>query len=229
MRSLVDRLAEYLKQKTSFKIQYVMKHYTKKKNMKVLDVGCGNESPYMFKTIFPEIEYYGIDKELYNLSEKSLKYLDEKHFLLCDLEKELDRVKETFPDNFFDFVVFSHVIEHLENGLEALDIISRKVKSGGGIYIEYPTAESVNFPSMKGTLNFCDDITHKRLYSKVEICNILIKNGFIIKKAKIKRSYFKILLIPMGILYYTIIVKKPIAGLFWDLFGFAEYIYAIKR
>lgn len=199
----------------------------KVQGLKVLDVGCGDYYPSKIKRLFPFIEYYGIDIQEYE-NNKAI-FTKNRNFFLIDLDNELEKLNTTLPDKFFDFVIMTHVIEHLKNGLEVLHILSRKIKVGGAIYIEFPSVRSLYLPSMKGTLNFCDDPTHKRVYALQEIVNVLLDEGFKIKKAGKRRSKVRILFILPFILYSLIRKGEPLAGAFWDLFAFADFVFAEKR
>jgi 2-polyprenyl-3-methyl-5-hydroxy-6-metoxy-1,4-benzoquinol methylase len=109
-----------------------IKNHQSNYKIKVLDVGCGNRSPSITTSLFREIEYFGLDKEDYNLTIEDKKILENRYFNV-DLENlsELDRL---LPDDYFDFIIVSHVIEHTINGLEVLEILTQKIKSGG-VYI----------------------------------------------------------------------------------------------
>jgi len=206
---------------TKFRILALLR----KERFGMLDVGCGNESPYYFKKYYPEIIYDGIDKELsYNISNKSIKLINE--FYPLNLEKnDLNVIKN---DNY-EFIILSHIIEHLDNGYELIEELSKKVKKNGYIYIEYPSERSKNFPSMKGTLNFYDDPTHKKFYNIEKILEILIRNKFQIIKSGTKRDILRIIFIPYMILKSLIVNHYVRGSIFWDLMGFAEYILAKKN
>ena len=135
------------------------------------------------------MDYYGVDKDLnYNLSDKGIHVM--KNFYQINLEKDsLAKI----PDNFFDYVIIAHVIEHINNGEEIIENLSKKLKPGGGFYIEYPRKASAKFPSMKGTLNFYDDPTHKRFYELRSLEKILTKSGFEIIRSGIKRDFTRII------------------------------------
>ena len=62
-------------------------------------------------------------------------------------------------DNHYDLIILSHVIEHINNGLDVVERLSKKLKFGGHIYIEYPSLKSLQLPSAQGSLHFCDDDT----------------------------------------------------------------------
>ena len=187
----------------------------------ILDVGCGPHSENIVKSWFPNCRYYGVDKVIYNDTSS----LMEKYY-------QLDLTTLDFKDipcNFFDVLFLSHVIEHLINGDQVIEGLLPKLKKRGIIYIEFPSFRSTKLPSKKGTLNFFDDSTHCRLYSLMEIYNLLMKNDFKILKGGTRRNLINILLIP-----YNIIKSKRTKGfvagsVFWALLGFCNYVLAIKK
>jgi SAM-dependent methyltransferase len=194
--------------------------------IKLLDVGCGNKSPSITVSLFPKIEYFGLDNQEYNLTNEDKKILENKYFLV-DLDN-LSELDNALPNNYFDFIIMSHVIEHTRKGTEILEILSKKLKVGGEIYIEFPSVKSLSLPSMPGTLNFCDDPTHVRLYDIKEVANTLIKCGFKVIKAGTRRNFIRCLLTPMVTIYQLIEHKKIQGSAFWDILGFAEFVYAVK-
>jgi hypothetical protein len=105
----------------------------------------------------------------------------------------------------------------------------KKLKAGGLIYIEFPSARSITFPSMNETLNFFDDPTHCRIFSLKEICNLLMKENFRVLKAGTRRSWLNISLMPAKILHNLAVRHYIRAGTFWDVYGFAEYVIGQKR
>ena len=159
------------------------------KEFKILDIGAGNHSPSKTTGLFPGCQYYGVDlNKDYNYSEADSKAL--KGFYEKDLTKlELDDI----PDDFFDFIMMAHIIEHLHNGDKVLELLSKKLKKGGYIYIEYPGKKSTTLPSMHGTLNFYDDPTHARVYSVNELSTLLSGLGFKILSSGMRRSWYYIL------------------------------------
>ena len=197
--------------------------------IKVLDVGCGNRSPSTTISLFPQIEYYGLDKEDYNLTIEDKKILLENNrYFKVDLEN-LSQLDNSLPDNYFDFIIMNHVIEHTISGLDILKILVKKVKVGGGIYIEFPSVKSLSFPSMPGTLNFCDDDTHVRLYDLKEIANVLLESGLKVIKGGTRRNLVSIIVMPVKVIYHILKYRKILGSAFWDISGFSEYIYAIKK
>ena len=131
---------------------------------KLLDVGVGNHSASKTVSLFPACEYYGVDlNKDYNNSDEDFKVM--KSFYEMDLTK-LDF--HLIPNKYFDGIWIVHVIEHLHNGDKVIENLIEKLKTGGYIYIEYPGTKSTRLPSMYGTLNFYDDLSHVRLYSVKE-------------------------------------------------------------
>jgi hypothetical protein len=121
-----------------------------------------------------------------------------------------------------------HVIEHLHNGDQVIEKLINKLKDGGYMYIEYPGIRSTKLPSMHGSLNFYDDPSHVRIYSVKELTDLFVKRGCKVLKGGIRRNLFFILAAPFRILGHWVRGKKLIGNIFWDMLGFAEYIYVKK-
>lgn len=192
----------------------------------ILDVGCGYHSPRRAKRYFPRCEYYGIDRNIVELDSSDMDAMEA--FYQIDLDHDS---LDTVPAASFDVVVMSHVIEHLRNGLRVLDALATKVKPGGCIYLEFPSAASLATPrGHRGCLHFSDDSTHVRLYSVQEVANALLTRDFEIIAGGRRRDPMRLLLTPIALL----------AGLargdiwsggrrLWDLFGFADFVYARRK
>lgn len=188
----------------------------------MLDVGAGNHSAQLVKSHFPQCRYFGLDisKDYNN---------DADDFELMEGFYELDLTSLQFdaiPDDFFDVIMITHVIEHLENGDAVLAALMPKLKVEGVIYVEYPGPKSLTLPSMRETLNFHDDPTHVRLYSVAEVSHVLEEAGARIIAGGTRRDWRIIAMMPLTV-PYNLIRKGYLRGsLFWDLLGFAEYVYA---
>ena len=148
-----------------------------------------------------------------------------QYYRQIDLEKDGLR---PLAELQFDVIILCHVIEHLDNGLEIVEEAARRLTPGGVLFVEYPRLQSVNFPSMEGTLNFWDDPTHKSFYSLVDIANIMARARLTVREAKVRRFWRRILLFPFGVAYALVAKGKFRAGNFWDLFGFSEYAIGIR-
>jgi len=190
----------------------------------LLDIGAGNHSCSKYKNAFPNCEYHGVDLDKnYNN--------DENDFSLMKAFYEMDLTLLDFssiPNNYFDFIMMAHIIEHLHNGDKVIEGLIPKLKSGGYIYIEYPGIQSTKLPSMNGSLNFYDDDTHIRVYSIPEITKVL-GNQFEILSSGTRRNLAFLIAMPFKILLNAIKFKKPSGNTFWDLLGFAELVFAQKK
>jgi len=195
----------------------------KGKEFALLDVGCGNHSPSLARRYFPNVRYYGIDKEIYNNDDGDLGAMEK--FYAKDLDRDpLDDV----PDNYFDAVIFSHVIEHLNNGDRVLRELVSKLKPGGRIYVEFPNLTSLSLPSSPlDTLNFYDDPSHVRLYDLKETTDILLERNCKILRSGTRRNMVRIAVTPFLLLYHLLRGKFAGSAL-RDLTGFADYVYAVK-
>ena len=194
------------------------------KPFRLLDIGAGNHSASKTKRVFPNCEYHGVDMEKeYNNSEEDFKQMTS--FYEMDLTK-LDF--SSIPDNYFDAINMVHVIEHLYNGDEVVTGLLPKLKSGGYIYLEYPGIKSTKLPSMPGTLNFKDDDTHVRVYSVNELSKLVVSNNCEVLKAGTRRNPWFIMAMPFRIIKSWFTGKKLQGNIFWDLMGFAEFLWVKK-
>jgi SAM-dependent methyltransferase len=191
----------------------------------LLDIGAGNHSASKTKSIFPGCAYHGLDLDK-NYNNDAADFAAMAAFYELDLTK-LDY--SAVQDNHFDYIRMCHVIEHLHNGNEVLCGLLPKLKKGGYFYIEYPGEKSTRLPSMYGSLNFKDDPTHVRVYSVKEISKIFTENGLTVVRGGTRRNIWNIVAIPARVLAHWLRGKKLQGNIFWDLLGFAEYVYAVKN
>jgi len=117
----------------------------------------------------------------------------------------------------------------LKNGEEVLVKLLAKLKPGGYLYVEYPGIRSTRLPRMKGTLNFFDDDTHVRVYSLTELYNLFLKNNTEIIKGGTRKYIPNILMMPFKVIHNLIKYGKILPSIFWDFFGFAEFILIKKK
>lgn len=127
------------------------------KSAKILDVGCGNDSPLVTKGILPDCHYVGLDIGDYNQSNPDLadKYIITTPSLFSQKISEFS--------SEFDAVISSHNLEHCDDREGVLTNMLQSVKPGGMLYLAFPSSDSLSFPSRQGTLNYFDDKTHQGL------------------------------------------------------------------
>ncbi|MBS1947783.1 MAG: class I SAM-dependent methyltransferase [Bacteroidetes bacterium] len=202
-----------------------LKKSFKNKPFKLLDIGAGNHSASKTVFVFPKCEYYGVDlNKDYNNNSDDFKSM--KGFFEMDLTK-LDF--SIIPNNHYDGIWIVHVIEHLFNGDSVIEKLIPKLKSGGFMYIEYPGQKSTTLPHMNGSLNFYDDNSHVRVYSITELKNLFQKNNCTVLNAGTRRNLYYIVAMPFRILSYWLAGKKLKGNIFWDILGFAEFLYIRKK
>lgn len=201
----------------------------KDRDFALLDVGCGNHSASTARRYFPKVRYTGVDRSRdYNNDPEDFKLMEAFHEI--DLEKgDLSAI----PDGAFDVVLFAHVIEHVRNGEAVLKALAGKLKPGGRIYVEWPGPRSLTLPSAVGTLNFCDDDTHVRVYDLKDVANALLDGGCKVLKAGTRRDPVKLAMFPLGLAFSlarrAVGMRMITHGGMWDGMGFAEYVFAEKR
>ncbi len=202
-----------------------------KKNITILDVGCGNHSPSITKKYYPNSIYYGLDRcKDYNLGQEDLESM--KAFFEVDLLKP--ETLKTVPNDFFDCIIFNHVIEHLPNRQIVVVELLKKLKKNGVFYLETPSAQSIYFPRMKGPflggcLNFYDDPTHvDKPCDERFLIEIFKKNQCDIVSAGIRRSLKRIVFFPIYCVGSFLKFGYLDGCVFWDIFGFVQQIIVRK-
>lgn len=207
------------------KFRFLNEYFKKNGQFILLDIGAGNNSATNTKKWFPNCTYHGVDRDRsYNNNDEDFELMDQ--FFEIDLTS-LDF--KSIPDNHYDAIMMAHVIEHLPNGTDVIQALTPKLKKGGLIYIEYPGIKSTTLPSKKGTLNFFDDDTHCRIYTKVELYNTLMKSSCTPLKGGTRRDFQNIALIPIKLIHNKLKYGYVMGSVFWDLLGFAEYVLAKKK
>lgn len=212
IKSCIDKYSKYFFVK---KLKY---------GSKILDVGCGNHSASKIKYLNKNVVIDGIDIIEYNTNEHD-KELMNNYFIIKPTKFNLF-IKD-LPYNY-NAIICSHVIEHVNDLQELLNILLNKLEKDGLLYLSFPNAASINFPKRKGTLNFYDDETHSQLPPNLPTIEQIIKNNncTIIKKAtpnKVLLGYM------LGILLEPIsAITKKVLPFTWYYWGF-ENVLIIKK
>jgi hypothetical protein len=173
---------------------------------------------------FPLCRYSGVD------SRRDYENGEEDFAAMADFY-ELDLTSLNFgsiPEDSFDVLMMTHVIEHLPNGEQVLEGLLPKIKKGGVAYVEFPSVRSARLPSKKGTLNFYDDKTHSRLYSVEEVERIFLGRGWRIIRSGVRRDWLRIVTLPAAMVRSKIKLGYVAGSVFWDLLGFADCVFAEK-
>jgi ubiquinone/menaquinone biosynthesis C-methylase UbiE len=137
--------------------------------IRILDAGCGEGG--FLKTaarLRPNALLYGVDLLDHLGVVKNELDVD---FKLVNLVSE----KIPYPDDYFDYINCSHVLEHLNTTIPTVSEFARVLKPGGVIYIETPDIRWTMLPRIPflisdvGGYHFWDDPTHVRPFSRVSL------------------------------------------------------------
>ncbi len=173
--------------------RHIVAAIKKAKPKKVLDAGCGRGFYVKIFTYLPFIkEIRGIDiSEAYLSKARAITQSDKRVTLT-----KASMYKLPFEDNYFDCVVCSEVLEHLEKDSDAVGELYRVLKPKGMLLVTVPHAR---FPFLWDPLNwilmkiFRTHVNkniwwlagiwadHERLYQKNELKKLLSKNKFEVK------------------------------------------------
>ncbi|WP_187272568.1 MULTISPECIES: class I SAM-dependent methyltransferase [Methylobacterium] len=190
---------------------------------KVLDVGCGNDSPRLFKEARSDIYYVGLDVGDYRHTRPPTENADEFVVVASD---EFAAAIEKWRGRF-DAVFSQHNIEHCEEPDRVIKAMAACLKPGGTLFLAFPTEASVKFPSRQGTLNFYDDSTHQQLPDFSRIIELLKSTSMYINfNARRYRPYKHAW---RGLLNELESRKtKTVMRGTWALWGFESIIWASK-
>ncbi len=147
----------------------IIKKYLKEAKGLIIDVGCSS-GRYLNNGVI------GAD-----ISVEKLKKAESKLLVNLDVEEDL-----CFPENTFDFVLFSEILEHLRNPAKALKNIFNILKPRGKILLTTPhkLSKSIVYEGIEPLREYgITEGTHgnkyiHRNFSKEEVGNLLYNAGF---------------------------------------------------
>jgi SAM-dependent methyltransferase len=188
---------------------------------RVLDVGCGNNSPFRVKSQRPDVYYIGLDVGDYNQTQPEMA----NQYVVVPPEAFVDEIDKLAGS--LDGVISSHNIEHCNDPSAVTLAMALSLKPGGRLYMSFPSEQSVTFPNRGGCLNFYDDPTHQQLPRFNEIQESLRAAGLDIVFAK--QRYRPPMLWLLGALMEPISrLRQRIAPGTWAYWGFESVIWATK-
>ena len=156
----------------------------------VVDIGAGDGSLSVFRS-WPEPVRDDLRMYAYSI-EKGRLFDDFSGYEISDWNVNPPQ----FDGTQFDAVVCAHFIEHIQDPVSLVRWAASKLKSGGRIYLEWPSADSLSLPSRteleeRGVpliiSRFDDDDTHQALPDGDVIAAALRENGFSIEARGIVR------------------------------------------
>ena len=210
------------------KFQYVRRRFSSPAS-RILDIGCGNNSPSLTKRWFPGCHYTGADIQRYILRDEDDAAMDAFYLLGVD-----GSGYAAIPDGSYDFVILNHVLEHIAEPVPVLAALCSRLKPGGYIWIAFPSLRSLSLPaSHDETLQFCDDPTHVYLPDVREVANILLANGVkVLHAGRSREGFFTTLADALKLLKR--LLKRIFTGRFsgrgmWYLLGFEDHVLGQRK
>lgn len=148
------------------------------KPLKILDIGCGCGALIGYlKGIYPNAEMFGIE-----LNSEVAKIASSMGKVVCgDVEKK----EFAWEKDYFDYIIMGDVLEHLMTPEYVLKRFYKCLKTGGHIIVSMPNVKhySVLLPLLRHDIfPYSDagilDRTHVKMYTGVEIHNLLTRSGY---------------------------------------------------
>ncbi|CAK8714505.1 hypothetical protein GCAAIG_03860 [Candidatus Electronema halotolerans] len=181
---------------------------------KVLDVGAGTGGFLeIIEQANQKIKTFGID-----IGNPPV-FMSKGFFIRGDI------LNLPFQDNSFDLVTCSHVIEHITDPFNAIAELKRICKPDGYIYVEVPSHRSALMPI---GVNFWDDPTHIRPYTRISLRKLFEIQELKIIKDGVKRSLSGIF---FGFPYMIIgkILKDPLSRVIFPIYFFGLSVYILGK
>ena len=162
-------------------LTFNLKKYDLKNDGVLLDVGCG-EGRHIFGVMqdYPLMKCIGIDMdhESIKIAEEGYDYFKSISHAGAEFLKG-SAYNIPFPDNFFDLVICSEVLEHLHEYNDAVKEMHRVLKPGGKLYASVPASwpEKICWNLSKDYQN--QPGGHLRIFDQKELVSEIQEEGFI--------------------------------------------------
>lgn len=192
---------------------------------KLLDIGCGNHSPYKAKSANKSIYYVGVDIDKYCIDDSDLKASDEIYFF--EVEDYFEKINSEI-NHSFNYIICTHVIEHLPDKEILFKTIKQKLAKDGKCLITTPNINSINFPSTVNTLNYYDDKTHQGMpVTFQQIYDLCIKNNLCLSMFRLRNKSLLSYVLGFILEPFRILLKRSLPFT-WNYWGF-EDLYIIEH
>lgn len=184
----------------------------KNKNLKILDVGCGNGNIMLQLLKMGYENVRGIEYAEF-MFKKALQKYPHLKIEQGDAEK-----LSNFKDSSVDMVISCHVLEHLPHPTLALRETSRVLKKGGYFVLGFPNGYHLNDRLLRQIqLLFYRRCDHLQRFSEKEMRQLLRKHGFEIESINVSKGSLEILKDPR--------IKKISFFTEGVLYRIARYVY----
>jgi SAM-dependent methyltransferase len=196
--------------------------FRQKAGCTILDIGCGNDSPFRTKQILPDCCYTGIDIADYNLTKPNLA----DNYILTSPENFADEIAKLAGQ--FDAVISAHNLEHCDDQKRTIRAMAAALKPGGMLYLAFPSERSVRLPRRGGCLNYYDDTSHKGPPPNVDVVvGELTNAGLTVNICS--NPYQPLLYRLIGLIVELLSrIKNRVMPGTWALYGFETVIWAAR-
>ena len=194
-----------------------------RRSVRILDAGCGPKDALIARRLFARCWFEGINIVDLPAGSPERRAFDRYHLV------DLDHTDLCFAaDAAFDYVICSHTIEHLADGLALVPRLCAKVRPGGRLYVEWPSVASQTFPLRGFGLNFFDDGTHKQTFPVEAVAAAIREHGLEIEYAGPRRQIARMLLSPALAVYHALRARRVVLYDFWDVTGACSVVRATR-
>jgi SAM-dependent methyltransferase len=192
----------------------------------LLDIGCGvGKNASELHVLYPSLQIHGIDIIDRSAVPDFMRYT----------QLNFEGKPLPYADSSFDAIVLAHVLEHLDHPLLLGPELCRVLRPGGVLYVETPNWTSVLIPSFGRkrnqfqTLNFYDDHTHRKPWSKQGIYEYLtLCCGLSVENVGTVRNWLRMPFDVLLVLWCALFPHRGVmASAIWNLTGWR--IYGIGR
>jgi len=136
---------------------------------KLLDVGCGS-GKFLNQMQLTGWEVEGVDFDITAVEALRIRYGINVH------AGNLETAK--YPDNYFDAITISHVIEHVHDPINLLTECYRILKSDGSLVVTTPNINSWGHQKFRANWRGLEPPRHIHLFSTKTLQECAIKSGF---------------------------------------------------
>lgn len=206
--SRLSKLISSLSVKT--KINNLLKLYHSKKNIKILDIGCGGGE---FLSFLPD-KYF--KKNGLDTNPDSIKICQSKNInvIKADITSTI-RIKENF-----DIITLNHVFEHLSSPNLGIKNIHHLLKPKAYLVLSVPLTDSIGYQLGRQNWFHLDTPRHLFIPNRHNITSFLESNHFIVKKIYHQPFEFPLDLfwsLRHNFLFWPLYILYPIIKLFdWE-------------
>lgn len=143
--------------------QIILNNFKNKKNLNILDMGCGSGANLKMLSKFGKVSAIEPDEEIRKYAEKENPN--------CKILQGFLPNNNPFKNEKFDLIVSLDVLEHIENDVSALTELKNMLNANGKIIISVPAFQCL---FDEGDVS----AKHFRRYNKKTLKNLIKNSGF---------------------------------------------------